>query len=947
MMIKQRKHNIRNKKSNSTSLIKIEESSICNNKIRLEEVKPEETPNLYTQSTPKRHDSNYSNKSQDGSDSPDYRSSFPLTQDENIEVTWDWNSAAQKNDNDNSKKSSDITTPKRTAIIRRKRPPSSPLFYKPIRKQLIKRENTEGIEQFKAEMIALTKQINNNKNYSETIKSNDKIGTIIDASMKIRFNDIDDEADTNNIIDDKDLSLKIDNQEDNKSVDDLFNDSMDEVIIKFSQETEKKLNISPTGNINNGNSESLINNDPSPNSNYLLKLKSNGSSNSVNIGTLNENNNNNDNVNTRIVSQPQKLLNKNRSSSRISRTPEKQTLVKTDDIDLFIPDDSFDDFLVSCDSTETKNISKNNLYSSTVKRVGIQTSSNINPIISTTMKLSNEFLPKVPSTSILKPHSNLSKNNTTSINSLIKNPTKVQIGLGNKYLATKTSGPQIRSQKITKFESTVTPTRTWKFFKSKSHSDSNFDCSDNPTGKNVKQGLSESHDSSRTNSSSSLKSGSNSNTGSKGSRVYGGKAVSNADQTIQRAWTSSSLDSNVPESFNNQKDNVNMYNVNRYRAEKGNGENKYGNEESQHQSNSITSSMQSMQITRTPEEIERNRIEAMQKLEARKRRLQAANATINSSSTIISSSISNTQRIPVESVKSYEDRPVRILGIETSCDDTGIAIVDGEGKILGEALNCQQNIHIKHGGIVPNIARDLHKDNIQNVYENALLSAQITLNDVDAIATTVKPGLPLSLLIGVNFGKKLSKMANKPFIPIHHMEAHALTARMTEKIDFPFLTLLISGGNCLLALVENESKFYRIGVSLDDAPGEAFDKVARRLKIHNIPEYQNISSGQAIELAATKATNPKQFTFPVVLPHSRCCNFSFAGLKTFAKLTIEQQEQKFNTAKNEIIPNYENFCAAFQWGIARHIAIRLKRAMIFCDIKNLIPHGKYTLYREE
>nr|CAD7421386.1 unnamed protein product [Timema poppensis] len=130
-----------------------------------------------------------------------------------------------------------------------------------------------------------------------------------------------------------------------------------------------------------------------------------------------------------------------------------------------------------------------------------------------------------------------------------------------------------------------------------------------------------------------------------------------------------------------------------------------------------------------------------------------------------------------------------------------------------------------NGGIIPPIARDLHKQHIERVVEEAVASANLGLGDVDAIATTVKPGMPLSLLVGMNHGKHLARTWGKPFIPIHHMEAHALTIRMVTQVEFPFLVLLISGGHCLLAVAQGVHQFLLLGQSLDDAPGEAFDKV--------------------------------------------------------------------------------------------------------------------------
>lgn len=200
-----------------------------------------------------------------------------------------------------------------------------------------------------------------------------------------------------------------------------------------------------------------------------------------------------------------------------------------------------------------------------------------------------------------------------------------------------------------------------------------------------------------------------------------------------------------------------------------------------------------------------------------------------------------------------------IMGIETSCDDTGCAIIDTDGNILGEALNSQLSIHLKYisliylyncaltifffsnGGIIPPIAQFLHRQNIENVVNSALNQSGISIDDLSAIAVTVKPGLPLSLLIGLKYAKYLCQKHNKPIMPIHHMEAHALTARMHDtSLEFPFLVLLISGGHCLVAVARNVDDFLLLGESIDDAPGEAFDKVFRTIVIKS--KYNNLRS---------------------------------------------------------------------------------------------------------
>ncbi|XP_014479015.1 PREDICTED: probable tRNA N6-adenosine threonylcarbamoyltransferase, mitochondrial isoform X2 [Dinoponera quadriceps] len=298
----------------------------------------------------------------------------------------------------------------------------------------------------------------------------------------------------------------------------------------------------------------------------------------------------------------------------------------------------------------------------------------------------------------------------------------------------------------------------------------------------------------------------------------------------------------------------------------------------------------------------------------------------------------------VNTLRRYtDDRPAIILGIETSCDDTGCGIVDTTGKVLGEAINSQNSIHLKCGGIIPTIANEIHRQNITTVCENALRAAGLRLRDIDAIATTTKPGLLNSLHVGNTFGKYLSRVGNKPYIPIHHMEAHALTVRMVQKVDFPFLVLLISGGHSLLAIADSVDKFYLLGTTTDNAPGEVLDKIARRLKLVNIPEFSHMCGGQAIESAASKATDPKKFELPSFMARRRNCQFSFAGMWSTVNQYIANQEKELQIDANKVIPDAYNLCASLQWSMAKQICSRTQRAMAFIDKKNLIPQEKRTL----
>ncbi|CAH0556660.1 unnamed protein product [Brassicogethes aeneus] len=285
-----------------------------------------------------------------------------------------------------------------------------------------------------------------------------------------------------------------------------------------------------------------------------------------------------------------------------------------------------------------------------------------------------------------------------------------------------------------------------------------------------------------------------------------------------------------------------------------------------------------------------------------------------------------------------------ILGIETSCDDTGCAIVDTNGNILGEALNSQHLIHLNNGGIIPPIAQDLHRQNIENVVNEAYRQSGVSFKDIDAIATTIKPGLPMSLHIGTKYGKHLCRLHNKPFMPIHHMEAHALTARMHDKsIEFPFMVLLISGGHCLVAVAKDVDEFLLLGESIDDAPGEAYDKMARRMKLKNLPEYSTMSGGQAIETAARKSDNPLGFKFTTPMLFYKDCNFSMAGIKNQVFRHLVREEKENNVTADGVIPKVNNLCAAFQLCVTRHLCHRLQRGMEYAEEKGYIPQENKTL----
>ncbi|KFP19891.1 hypothetical protein Z169_07086, partial [Egretta garzetta] len=259
-----------------------------------------------------------------------------------------------------------------------------------------------------------------------------------------------------------------------------------------------------------------------------------------------------------------------------------------------------------------------------------------------------------------------------------------------------------------------------------------------------------------------------------------------------------------------------------------------------------------------------------------------------------------------------------VLGIETSCDDTGAAVVDDGGNILGEALHCQKEVHIQAGGIIPVVAQQLHRENIERVVKEALGVGGVSVDELAAIATTVKPGLALSLEVGLQYSLDLVDRYQKPFIPIHHMEAHALTVRLTHHVEFPFLVLLLSGGHCILAVAQGVSDFLLLGQSIDIAPGDMLDKVARRLSLRKHPECHSMAGGKAIEHLA-QTGNRQQHSFRPPMQQYRNCDFSFSGLQNLVNKAIMQKEKEEGIQEGEILSCVKDIAAAVQHAVAVHI----------------------------
>ncbi len=224
-----------------------------------------------------------------------------------------------------------------------------------------------------------------------------------------------------------------------------------------------------------------------------------------------------------------------------------------------------------------------------------------------------------------------------------------------------------------------------------------------------------------------------------------------------------------------------------------------------------------------------------------------------------------------------------VLGIETSCDETAAAVVRGRapgpGTILSNIVFSQLDAHRPYGGVVPEIAARAHVERIDGIVEEALAGAGLSLSDLDAVAATAGPGLIGGVMVGLTTAKALALAAGKPLIAVNHLEAHALTARLTEGAAFPFLLLLISGGHCQLLGVADVGRFRLYGTTIDDAVGEAFDKTAKLLGLA-------YPGGPNIEKAARDG-NPRRHALPRPMRGRAGADFSFSGLKTAVRQLVQ------------------------------------------------------------
>ncbi|XP_065416932.1 tRNA N6-adenosine threonylcarbamoyltransferase, mitochondrial isoform X2 [Chrysemys picta bellii] len=246
------------------------------------------------------------------------------------------------------------------------------------------------------------------------------------------------------------------------------------------------------------------------------------------------------------------------------------------------------------------------------------------------------------------------------------------------------------------------------------------------------------------------------------------------------------------------------------------------------------------------------------------------------------------------------------------------------------------------GGIIPPVAQQLHRENIERIVKETLYVSGISLDELSAVATTVKPGLALSLGVGLEYSLKLVDKYKKPFIPIHHMEAHALTIRLINQVEFPFLVLLISGGHCILVVAQGVSDFLLLGQSIDIAPGDMLDKVARRLSLTKHPECCRMSGGKAIEHLAQQG-NRLHYELRAPMRHHRNCNFSFSGLCFNATRIIMQKEKEEGLQEGHLLSCVTDIAAAVQHAVALHIVQRTHRAILFCIKSGILSQTNATL----
>jgi N6-L-threonylcarbamoyladenine synthase len=273
---------------------------------------------------------------------------------------------------------------------------------------------------------------------------------------------------------------------------------------------------------------------------------------------------------------------------------------------------------------------------------------------------------------------------------------------------------------------------------------------------------------------------------------------------------------------------------------------------------------------------------------------------------------------------------MRVLGIETSCDETAVAVVEAGaddrpvGRILANVVYSQLTEHRRFGGVVPEIAARAHLERIDGLLGEALAMAGLEMGELDGIAATGGPGLIGGVMVGVMTAKAIAFAHDKPFLAINHLEGHALSVRLTEPVEFPYLLLLVSGGHCQLLTVRGPGDFTRLGTTIDDAVGECFDKTAKLLGL-------GFPGGPAVEKAA-HGGDAQRFALPRPMWRKPGCDFSFSGLKTAVRQLVEKLPKDDPQAVADL-------CASFQRTVGDVLADRCTNALKLAPSDTLVVAG--------
>ncbi|WP_334019072.1 tRNA (adenosine(37)-N6)-threonylcarbamoyltransferase complex transferase subunit TsaD [Alteromonas sp. S015] len=277
---------------------------------------------------------------------------------------------------------------------------------------------------------------------------------------------------------------------------------------------------------------------------------------------------------------------------------------------------------------------------------------------------------------------------------------------------------------------------------------------------------------------------------------------------------------------------------------------------------------------------------------------------------------------------------MRILGIETSCDETGIAVYDDEKGLLSHELYSQVKLHADYGGVVPELASRDHVRKIIPLIEKAMEDANTQPSEIDGVAFTQGPGLVGALLVGSSVGRSLAYAWNVPAVGVHHMEGHLLAPMLEDDApEFPFVALLVSGGHSMLVKVEGIGQYEVLGESIDDAAGEAFDKTAKLLGL-------DYPGGPLLAKLAEKG-EAGHYKFPRPMTDRPGLDFSFSGLKTFAANTIRDADltDNANLTEDEVEQIKANIAYAFQEAVVDTLIIKCKRALKQTGMKRLVIAG--------